>query len=51
MVIVVDDGIDPRETDHFMELVTALIDDTEARHEDTDIIPQLLDPLGEMSSC
>ena len=38
MIVVVDDHIDPRETNDFMQLIAALIDQTEAGHEDTDII-------------
>ena len=45
MVIVIDDHVDPREADDFMQLIAALVDDTEAGHEDADIITQLLNPL------
>lgn len=49
MVIVIDDHVDPREADDFMQLIAALIDDTEAGHEDADIITQLLNPLRQLT--
>ena len=51
MIIIVDDHIDSREADDFMQLVAALVDDAEARHEDTDLIPQFLYPLRQLACC
>ena len=50
VVVVVDDNVDTRQTDHLVKLVAPLIDQAVAWHEDTYVISRILYMLWEVTS-
>ena len=50
VIVVVDDDVDTRQTDHLVKLVAPLIDQAVAWHEDTYVISRILYMLWEVTS-